>query len=412
MAVTPKEIKESLRMDLPDLSKIELLAVEIIRKHGTMSRTSLAKLLETSRASVTAIAGKLLEEGVLAEVGYGESVGGRRPQMLDINAGLGYVAGIDIGATSVDLALADFSGKILARDSFMADVRVQPELLLERINQAVLEMLKNQGVGSYALLAMGMGVPGPVHYPTGMLIQPPLMPAWEGFSIKEYINNQFSKAVLCIDNDVNIMAIGEARVGGGTNLNNFMYVKVGTGIGCGVIMNHEIYRGSDGCAGDIGHICIDYNGPVCHCGNTGCLEFMAAGPAIAAMAHEASKRGESERLANRIAENGGSLSSIDVGELAAAGDRASNRIIGESGKMIGGVLAGLVNFYNPEAIFLGGGVTKIGHQFLSTIRQFTLRRATALSTRSLLIDYSKLGDDAGVHGAIWLALENIFSPVK
>ncbi len=107
-----------------------------------------------------------------------------------------------------------------------------------------------------------------------------------------------------------------------------------------------------------------------------------------------------------------SLSSIDVGELAAAGDRASNLIVNESGKMIGGVLAGLVNFYNPEAIFIGGGVSKIGNQFLSTIRQFTLRRATALSTRSLRIDYSKLGDDAGVHGAIWLALENIFSPVK
>jgi glucokinase-like ROK family protein len=399
-------------MKLPDLSQIELLALELIRKHGAMSRTSLAKLLDTSRASVTAIAGKLLEEGILAEVGHGESIGGRRPLMLDVNAGLGYVAGIDIGATSVDLALADFSGEILTRESFIADVQVQPELLLEQINQSVLEMLEERGAGSDALLGMGMGVPGPVHYPAGLLIQPPLMPAWEGFPIKKYIKNQFSKAVPCIDNDVNIMAIGEARVGGGTDMENFMYVKVGTGIGCGVIMNHEIYRGSDGCAGDIGHICIDYNGPVCHCGNTGCLEFMAAGPAIAAMAEEVAKNGESEGLAKRMKENGGSLSSIDVGELAAAGDRAANQIISESGKMIGGVLAGLVNFYNPEAIFLGGGVTKIGHQFLSTIRQFTLRRATALSTRSLLIDYSKLGDDAGVHGAIWLALENIFSPVK
>ncbi|MBN2045315.1 MAG: ROK family transcriptional regulator [Anaerolineales bacterium] len=399
-------------MTLPNLSEIELLAVERIRKHGAMSRTSLAKLLEISQASVTAIAGNLLEEGVLAEIGHGRSVGGRRPLILDINPGLGYVAGIDIGATSVDLALADFRGEILSRDSYQADVRVPPEVLLEKINQTIIKMLKVEGARPEHLLGLGMGVPGPVQYPEGLLIQPPLMPIWEGFSIKSYIKNQFPKVVPCIDNDVNIMAIGEAKVGGGIGMDNFMYVKIGTGIGCGVIMHGEIYRGSDGCAGDIGHICIDYNGPVCHCGNTGCLEYMAAGPAIAAMAMQAAESGESEHLIKRMQENGGSLSSIDVGELAAAGDRASIRIINESGKMIGGVLAGLVNFYNPQAIFIGGGVSKIGHQFLSAIRQYTLRRATALSTRSLRIDYSPLGDDAGVYGAIWLVLEHIFALVK
>ncbi|MFN2146152.1 MAG: ROK family protein [Anaerolineales bacterium] len=399
-------------MDLPVLSAIELLAVEHIRKHGAMSRTDLAKFLDISRASVTAIVGKLLEEGILAEIGHGKSIGGRRPLILDINPAFGYVVGVDIGATSVDLALADFSGKILSRESFMADVRVKPEVLLGRINQVVLAMLEAKEAKPEQVLGYGMGVPGPVQYPEGLLIQPPLMPAWEGFPIKAYINNQFPQVVACIDNDVNIMAVGEARAGGGFGLENFMYVKIGTGIGCGVIMHGEIYRGSDGCAGDIGHICIDYNGPVCHCGNTGCLEFMAAGPAIAEMAKQAAENGESQLLAKRMAENDGTLTSIDVGELAAAGDRASNLIINESGKMIGGVLAGLVNFYNPEAIFIGGGVSKIGNQFLSTIRQFTLRRATALSTKALRIDYSKLGDDAGVHGAIWLALENIFTPVK
>jgi predicted NBD/HSP70 family sugar kinase len=110
-----------------------------------------------------------------------------------------------------------------------------------------------------------------------------------------------------------------------------------------------------------------------------------------------------------LKENQGQLTSIDVGEMAAAGDQASNKIIYESGRMIGGVLAGLVNFYNPQAIFIGGGVSSIGHQLLSTIRQATLRRATALSTTSLRIDYSKLGQDAGVHGAIWLAIDNAFA---
>jgi glucokinase-like ROK family protein len=273
-------------------------------------------------------------------------------------------------------------------------------------------MLVENDATASALLGFGMGVPGPVHFPTGLLIQPPLMPDWEGFPIKEFIRQKFPNTVPVIDNDVNIMAIGEARIGGGVGLDNFMYVKIGTGIGCGIIMNGDIFRGSDGCAGDIGHICVDYNGPICHCGNKGCLEFMAAGPAIGKRAVLAAESGESEKLATRMEATGGELTSKDVGEVAAAGDQVANLIIYESGRMIGGVVAGLVNFYNPEAIFIGGGVSKIGHQFLSTIRQATLKRATALSTRSLGIDYSELGDDAGVHGAIWLAIENVFAQVK
>ena len=204
------------------------------------------------------------------------------------------------------------------------------------------------------------------------------------------------------------MAIGEARVGGGKGIDNFFYIKIGTGIGCGVIVKGEIYRGSDGTAGDVGHICVDYNGPICHCGNQGCLEIMAAGPAIAAKGLEAARSGKSKIMAARMKKNSGTFTAVDVGKAAAAGDRAANKIIADSGKMIGGVLAGLVNFYNPRAIFIGGGVSKIGHQLLSAIHQATLKRATALSTRALIIDYSALGDDAGVHGSIWLAIENVF----
>ncbi|NOH13768.1 MAG: ROK family protein [Chloroflexi bacterium] len=384
-------------------------AVGQVRKRGPLSRTAIAELLDTSRASVTSIVGNLMEMNVLTEVGHGKSDGGRRPRLLDINAGLGFIAGVDIGATSVDLALADFRGEILERRSDVADVRTAPDQLLNTINDMVSEMLNQHGADDSHLLGIGMGVPGPVHFPTGVLIRPPLMPAWEGFPIKDFLRDRFPNARPVVDNDVNIMALGEASVGGGVGLDNFFYIKIGTGIGCGIIVDGEIYRGSDGCAGDVGHICVDYNGPICHCGNAGCLEFMAAGPAMAEKARLAAKNGEGKLLAKALKDKDGQLTSVDVGEAAAAGDQAANKIIEESGRMIGGVLAGLVNFYNPKAIFIGGGVSNIGHQFLSTIRQATLRRATALSTRSLQIDYSKLGSDAGVHGAIWLAIENTFA---
>ena len=409
MSVTQNSAETNSQNGLPRLSNAERIAVGLLRKFGSLSRTSIAKLMDISRSSVTAIVANLLEMEVLTEVGHGESVGGRRPRLLDFNADLGFIAGVDVGATSMDLALADFRGNILDRRSGEADVRANPEDFLHKINDLICEMLVEQGRDEKSLVGFGLGVPGPVQYPSGLLIRPPLMPAWEGFPIKDFIRERFPVVRPVVDNDVNIMAIGEANVGGGVGLDNFFYIKIGTGIGCGIIVNGEIYRGSDGCAGDVGHICVDYNGPTCHCGNTGCLEFMAAGPAIAQAARVAAENSESELLAQRMKDNHGQLTSIDVGEVAAAGDQVANKIINESGRMIGGVLAGLVNFYNPKAIFIGGGVSNSGDQFLSTIRQATLRRATALSTRSLQIDYSKLGPDAGIHGAIWLALENAFA---
>jgi glucokinase-like ROK family protein len=329
--------------------------------------------------------------------------------LLDFNGEFGYVAGVDIGATSVDIALADFQGVIVGRRAEPCDVRVGPEPLLGRVAEIMQEMLDERGVAPGKLMAMGIGVPGPVEFPQGILIAPPLMPDWEGFSIKHFLQKQFPLAQVAVDNDVNIMAKGEQQAGDGNGVDNFLFIKIGTGIGCGIIANYEIYRGSDGCAGDVGHICVDYNGPICHCGNPGCLEFMAAGPAIAAKGLEGVRSGQSQFLAQRREENGGTLTAVDVGDAAAAGDRLANEIIRSSGRMIGGVLAGQVNFFNPRVIYIGGGVSNIGLQFLSSIRRATLRRATALSTRKLKIEYSRLGDDAGVVGAIWLALENMFT---
>ena len=383
--------------------------VKAIRTKGPLSRTDLTHVLDYSRASLTTIVGSMIESGILHEVGEGQSAGGRRPLLLDINPHLGYVAGIDIGATSVDYAIADFQGKIFERFSESSDVRIDPEAFLKNVCDVISRLLAKHDILPEQLVAIGLGVPGPVEFAAGVLIAPPLMPAWEGYLIKEFFRPQFPAAKVVVDNDVNIMAKGEQKAGNGQGVDNFLFVKIGTGIGCGIISNGRIYRGSDGCAGDVGHICVDYNGPICHCGNQGCLEFMAAGPAIAAQGIEKAQAGKSPFLAQRMQENSGELTAVDVGEAAAAGDRAANEIIRRSGRMIGGVLAGLVNFYNPKAIFIGGGVSKIGYSFLSTIRQATLRRATALSTRRLQVEYSQLGDDTGVVGAIWLALENVFT---
>jgi predicted NBD/HSP70 family sugar kinase len=413
------------------LEPLEAAVVAAIRRRGPLSRTDLSTQLDYSRASVTGIVGRMLSAHILTEVGEGKSAGGRRPFLLDINPGLSYVVGVDIGATSVDVALADFRGRILERAAEPADVRGRPDEFLTCVADHIDTLLARRGAAAEAVSAIGVGVPGPVEFVSGVLIAPPLMPLWEGFPIKAFLRQRFPHARVTVDNDVNIMAQGEHQAGAGRGLDDFLFIKIGTGIGCGIINRGQVYRGADGAAGDVGHICVDYNGPVCHCGNQGCLEIMAAGPAIAELGRARAEAGESVFLAARLAErqarpdldltgserthgrqpvrSEGLLTAIDVGDAAAAGDRAANEIIRHSGRMIGGVVATLVNFYNPQAVFIGGGVAGIGHGLLSAIRQATLRRATALSTRHLRIEYSPLGEDAGVIGGIWLALENVFT---
>ena len=398
----------SIDRSLFKLKKSECDVVRELLYGDLLSRSDLATILSLSRASITSIVNNLIDKDILVEVGHGQSAGGRRPLLLDINRNVGFVAGIDIGATSVDIALADFNGEILDRHCEVADVNDAPEILLERACDIIDALIAKQDGAPRPLVAAGIGVPGPVQFSKGVLISPPLMPKWEGYPIREFIRSRFPLVEAIVDNDVNIMAKGEQMAGAGQGVDNFLYVKIGTGIGCGIISGGDVYRGSDGCAGDIGHICIDYNGPICRCGNPGCLEFMAAGPAIAQAGMLGALAGRSEFLAQRMEQNDGVLSAIDIGDAAASGDRLANEIIRESGRRIGGVLAGLVNFYNPRVILIGGGISKIGHQFLSSMRQATLRRATALSTRQLRIEYSVLGKDAGVIGAIWLALEHVF----
>jgi glucokinase-like ROK family protein len=328
--------------------------------------------------------------------------------MLHFNASQGYVAGVDLGATSIDVALADLGGALLERRSEPANVSDGPQPVLNRICALLLQLLQRRGIAPEQVYAIGIGVPGPVQFSTGLLIAPPLMPEWDAYPIRATLRQTFTAARVVVDNDVNVMALGELRSGAGVGVENFIVIKIGTGIGAGIVCQGQVYRGSDGCAGDVGHICVDPHGPVCRCGNVGCVEAMAAGPPIAARALSVAQSGGSAILAARAQSNGGALSAEDVGAAAAAGDRAAMEIIQDSGRMIGEALAGLVNFFNPRLLLLGGGVSNIGHQLLSSIRQTVLRRSPPLSTKDLRIDYAKLGRDAGLLGAIALALEHVF----
>ena len=312
-------------------------------------------------------------------------------------------------ATSMEMVLADVTGKIVQRRSDAADVRAKPEVLLGYCVEMMLKMTEAQGCSSDQILGIGVGVPGPVDFSRGVLVAPPLMPDWENFRIRDFFKETFSSAFVVVDNDVNIMALGEQRAGDGIGIDHFIFIKIGTGIGAGIVSNGKMHRGSDGSAGDIGHICVDKKGPLCSCGNIGCLEAMAAGPAIVSKAVEAARNSTSPILSRMRDANGGILRAEDVNAACREGDQAALDIIRESGQMIGEVLASLVNFFNPSHIFISGGIANFGNHLLVAIRRAVLQRSLPLATTHLSIKFSRTGSDAGIIGAIALAQDYLFA---
>ncbi len=355
---------------------------------------------------MSAVVADLLDNQVLTEAGIGQSAGGRRPRLVSLNPGLGFVAGVDIGATSVDTALADYRGDLVGRTSEDSDVTDGPERVLNRAAGSVERLLQQFGAAAASLHAIGIGVPAPVDHETGLVSAPP-MSDWDSYPIHRHLQAAFSNAEITVDNDANIMALGEYKARPDP-VEHLIFLKIGTGIGSGILLGGKIYRGNRGFAGEFGHICVDRDGPICRrCGNVGCLEAVSAGPAIARQAHEAVEQGRSPILLERLKSHGPPLSPEDVGAAAAAGDRASIQIIKQAGWWIGESLAAYVNLFNPELILIGGGVSNIGAQFLTSIRQAVLRRAHPKSTEDLRIEYGKLGAEAGIRGAISLALGRV-----
>ena len=207
-------------------------------------------------------------------------------------------------------------------------------------------------VGVDQVMGAGIGVPGPVDFNRGVSVSPPIMPGWDGYPVRDAVSRELGCPVV-LDNDVNVLAVGEQHAGVAKGAQDFLFVKIGTGIGCGIVIEGELYRGVNGCAGDIGHIRVEDFGPTCACGNTGCLEAFSGGAALARDATTAARSGRSPALAALLAEKG-ELTAADVGLAVSQGDAQAVQLIRESGRHVGQVLAGLVSFFNPGLIVIGG----------------------------------------------------------
>jgi len=377
--------------------------LRLLRDQGAVSRAELADRLAVPRPRLLAELERLVAAGYVAEAGLAASRGGRRSTLVELSPDLRFAA-VDLGATSIDIEVVNGRLEPVVAYAEPADIRSGPRAILNRVNEL---LAKARSDGAYErLAAVGIGVPGPVSFRDGVPVSPPIMPGWDRFPVREFLTREHGCPSV-VDNDVNIMAIGERHGGVAHSIDDFLFVKIGTGIGCGIYLSGAVYRGTDGCAGDIGHIQVDAHGPVCSCGNVGCLEALFGGAALAREATAAARTGASPALAERLA-TAGAVTARDVAEGASEGDVTCIRLIRDGGRRVGGVLAGLVSFVNPSMIVIGGGLAHLGHILLAEIRSVVYRRSLPLATGNLPVVLSELGSRAGVAGAAVLASDLAF----
>ncbi|MFA3843291.1 ROK family protein [Streptomyces sp. NBC_01474] len=379
--------------------------LRLLRDLGPQSRVALGDQVELSRSKLAVEIERLLETGLVVQDGLAASRGGRRSHNVRIAPSLRFL-GVDIGATSVDAAVTNAELEVLGHLSEPLDVREGPVAVFERV-LALAAKLREAGLAEH-FDGAGIGVPGPVRFPEGVPVAPPIMPGWDGFPIREVLSQELGCPVL-VDNDVNLMALGEQQAGVARSVRDFLCVKVGTGIGCGIVVAGDVHRGVTGSAGDIGHIQVDPDGSPCACGNTGCLEAHFGGNALVRDATALAQAGRSAELAGRL-EAMGRLTPEDVSAAAGAGDTASLELIRLGGTRTGQVIAGLVSFFNPGMVVIGGGLTGLGHTLLASIRTQVYRQSLPLATGNLPIVLGELGQVAGVVGATRLISDHIFSP--
>ncbi|MEU4564739.1 ROK family transcriptional regulator [Actinoplanes sp. NPDC023936] len=400
---------------LPAAPHVRLL--RLLRDQGPVSRAELGDRLELSRPRLLAEVERLVAAELIVEAGMAASRGGRRSTLVELDPRLRFAA-VDLGATSIDVELTNGRLEPLAAYQESADIRSGPRATLQRVND-LLAKARTDGVYD-RLNGVGIGVPGPVSFRDGVPVSPPIMPGWDRYPVRELLTREYGCPAV-VDNDVNIMAIGERHGGVARSVDDFLFVKIGTGVGCGIHLAGGVFRGVDGCAGDIGHIQVEAHGPACSCGNTGCLEALFGGAALARDALAAARSGESPALAARLeaSTNGrrgdrpGSaarvtLTARDVADGAAEGDITCIRLIRDGGRRVGSVLATLVSFANPSMIVIGGGLANLGHVLLAEIRSVVYRRSLPLATGNLPVVLSELGSRAGVTGAAVLASDAVF----
>jgi N-acetylglucosamine repressor len=365
-----------------------------IKTNGLIDRAQIARITGLSPATVTAIAQDLIDSNLIVEKEPGDSRGGRRPILLAINPGGGYVVGIKVMEDHLVGALVDLESTVLMRGTTPL-VDNHPDGLVHAVTDLVNQVLQSYGVESKNLIGVGVGLPGIIDAQKGILRQTPFFD-WHDLPIRDMLSEKLGLSVY-IDNDVNTLTLTEKLYGAGQGLRDFLVVTIGRGIGLGIVINSQLYRGNGGGAGEFGHIVINEDGPACECGKRGCLEAYIGEKGLV-------------QSSQYISPN----KSIDeIMQLVESGNKTAIQILESAGRMLGKEIANLVNILNPERIIISGEGVRYGHTFFDMMQSAVEQNTTKSHFRDLTIRVDPLGDDAWARGAASLALDQLFaSPVN
>ena len=369
---------------------------QLVRDGEASSRAELARTTGLARSTVSQRVDALLGLGLLAERGGAPSTGGRPPTQLAFDAASGVVLCADLGATHCRLAISDLDCDILVERPYEMAIDRGPDVVLAWVTDRFGELLAEVGRTPKDVRGVGIGVPGPVEFAAGRAVSPPIMPGWDGVPVPAAFAARFPGVPVLVDNDVNVMALGEYWTSWRHTVDDLLFVKVATGIGCGIVAGGAIHRGADGTAGDLGHVQIpDAGDALCRCGNRGCVEAVASGGALARELRSIGVDAEDSR---------------DVVSLVRAGNPQALTLVRQAGRLVGEVLAGAVNFFNPSVIVIGGDLAHAHEQFFAGVREVVYRRSTALATQHLQLAASRLDDRVGVIGCAVTVVEQILAP--
>ncbi|MFD4986370.1 ROK family protein [Streptomyces sp. NPDC058374] len=363
--------------------------VRAVRLSGSLTQAEIARTTGLSAATVSNIV-RELKEGGTVEV-TPTSAGGRRARSVSLSGDAGIVIGVDFGHTHLRVAVGNLAHQILAEEAEPLDVDASAEQGFDRAELLVGRLLDATGVDRAKVAGVGLGVPGPIDVASGMLGSTSILPGWTGTQPALALGERLGVPV-AVDNDANLGALGELVWGSGRGVRDLAYIKVAGGVGAGLVIDGQIYRGPGGTAGEIGHITLDEAGPVCRCGNRGCLETFTAARYVLPLLEPT---------------HGTGLTMEKVVALAQEGDPGCRRVVADVGRHIGSGVASLCNLLNPSRVVLGGDLAEAGELVLGPIRTSVGRYAIPSAARQLELVPGSLGGRAEVLGALALALREM-----
>ncbi len=381
-----------IRADVVSNDDLTRTVLNLVWERREVSRAEIARSTKRSRSTISEVVGRLLGTGLVAEAGAGESRGGRRPILVGFQDDAGVILGVDVGATHISLILTDLRGRTLAWRERAHPVRSDPKGA-EALITALGEVCLAEWNGDRSrLMGIGVAVPSPVDPGSPGRVLDRVLPAWRGHSVLDRLNSVFGVPVF-VDNDANLGAVAERWWGEAVGIDDFVYLKVATGVGAGIMIGGEIYRGATGVAGEIGHVAIDPGGPECLCGNRGCLATFVGTRQLVDRARALLERFPDSVLAGTEPD----IRAIE--DAALSDDPLALQVVTEAADRLGIVVAGVLNLLNPGSVILGGSLARAEDRLVKPLREAVATRTLVDSAAASDIRTSDLGARATALGA-------------